>query len=91
MQDRRTFLRQMSKTLAVGAGALALPAAARAAGPHASPNYVAFNCCADATHCGTCSDGDANYYCQGDHCTPFCTGCQRFTSDCYGLLYPTCP
>jgi hypothetical protein len=87
--DRRVFLRQIGKTLAVGIGAVAFPVVAQA-GTHVSPDSVSFHCCANASYCGTCSDGNANYYCQGDNC-PFCTGCQKFTTDCYDVTYPTCP
>jgi hypothetical protein len=64
-QDRRQFLRNLGKTLAVGLGIALVPAARAGA---KAQNIT--RCCALSDHCATqsCPPSDARLYCQSIGC-----------------------
>jgi hypothetical protein len=71
--SRGGFLRNLGLGLAVAVGAAALPSKAKA---------NAGQCCASEAHCGTCSAGKKNYWCD---CISFfyCTGCRADQGTCF--------
>jgi hypothetical protein len=79
--NRRTFLRQLGKTLAIGMGVALVPAARASAGPQ---NYA--YCCPNYSVCpqNKCVTG-LPLYCESIGC---CV-CDYY-SDCHTYTYPPC-
>jgi hypothetical protein len=88
--SRRGFLRKMGTTIAVGIGVAAVPALAKA-----SPQFVAYVCCADtAGHCSNmfpCGGGRSWYWCYNPEChNGYCWGCKRDGTQCFDDVQPGC-
>lgn len=102
--DRRTVLRQLGVTLAVGLGLAGAAGAADAAPRRGSSKrhqdqqhqgqqraVVSYKCCTAPVRCGECSGNvKVRYRCRSDQCPDYCTTCIDFRGDCYSFTAPTC-
>jgi hypothetical protein len=82
--NRRSFLRKVGLTLAVGIGAIALPSVANA-------TLFPFHCCF-RTSCGPCPSGQEPYWCTSGSCPPntwFCQ-CTAIDTTCFDEDLQSC-